>query len=285
MVSGSPQHARWVTGCRLPLPAVIHSSCTSGVHRGSGTACGERRWPCSVLPGSRERCAARSPPRGGHGDTAPCSHLQAHGHVAQAAPSVRRVQVVVGVRQPHRQPVACAWRGAEGTHHTDLACGAASVLGTCGCLGGHRGWGRGQVLTAVHVDGEGLCGAGAPLEAVLEAVWRVVAVGAVHVPHDAAERRRLQHGEGEASGALRWEFVDGCHGHEHRHTGCVAHGGSAALAPSHNPPRAGHAPLGTWGQCHQLCACGGSITGATGEEHFLCCLLFAVSRRALPTPL
>lgn len=50
-------------------------------------------------------------------------HLQAHGHITQAAPPVCRIQVIVGVRQPHSQPVALVPLGVQGSYHTDLACG------------------------------------------------------------------------------------------------------------------------------------------------------------------
>ena len=115
-------------------------------------------------------------------------------------------------------------------------------------MGYGGGWGRGQALTGARVDGEGLRGAGAPLQAVLEAVRWVVAVSAGHAPHGAAESRRLQHGEGGTIGACRCEFVDGRHRHEHGHAGCVAHGGSATLAPPCSLHRAGCAlPWTGWG--------------------------------------
>lgn len=104
------------------------------------------------------------------------------------------------------------------------------LLGTCGCHREQRGWGRGFALT-MCVNGEGLCGARAPLQAVLEAVPWVVTIGAGHAPHGAAESCRLHHGEGGTIWAYRCEFIDGCHCHEHGHAGCVAHSGSAILAP------------------------------------------------------
>lgn len=58
-------------------------------------------------------------------------HLQVYNHVAQAAPPLCWVQVVVGVRQPHCQPVNLMPLGVKGSHHTDLTCGAAQA----GCHG------------------------------------------------------------------------------------------------------------------------------------------------------
>lgn len=58
-------------------------------------------------------------------------HLHAYSHIAQAVPRLCRVQVVVGVRQPHHQPVTLMPLGVKGSHYTDLTCRAAQA----GCHG------------------------------------------------------------------------------------------------------------------------------------------------------
>lgn len=128
------------------------------------------------------------------------------------------------------------------------------------------GWRRGRVLTSAPVNGEGLCRARPPLQAVLEAVKGVVAVSASDTPHNAAESCCLWHGEGGTTGARRSEFVDRCHRHKHRHTSCMAHSCSAMLAP---PPQPVPGWV-TWGQRHQPWV---GISGAAGKECFLSDLL------------
>lgn len=69
---------------------------------------------------------------------------------------------------------SCLWEGRS----------CWELVGAMGCGGG---WGRDRLLTSAPVDGEGLCRARAPLQAVLEAVSGVVSVSASHTPHEAAE--------------------------------------------------------------------------------------------------
>lgn len=117
--------------------------------------------------------------------------------------------------------------------------GQRELLGTSRCHGVWQELGKGLGAHQWPVDGEGLCRARPPLHAVLKAVWWVVAVSASHTPHNAAKSCRLWHGEGGTVGARRSEFIDRCHRHKHRHTGCVAQESSAMLAPPHSLCQAG----------------------------------------------
>lgn len=213
-----------MTGWRLPGdPAVIRSSCTSGMHTGSwsGTACQEQGeavgHPQSMHPPQLTQRAALTPAGAQTHCTggSACSLGPGHWGCLSAAPPVCNSSAAASPGVP---PRGSRLRGG-------VSCWQPG--GAMGCGGG---WGRGRVLTSASVDGEGLCGARPPLQAVLEAVQGVVAVSASHTPHDAAESCCLWHGEGGTGWAHRSEFVDRCHRHKHGHTGCVAHSCSAMLA-------------------------------------------------------
>lgn len=258
-------------GWRLPgVPAATRSSCTSGMHSGScsGTACQERGdavgHPRRSQPARLSQRAAlapagaRTPRTGGSASSSrpgrcgrPSAALPACSSSAAGSPGVP----------------------ALGSRLWD-AVSPWEPVGAMGCGGG---WRRGRGLTSAPVDGEGLRRTRARLQAVLQAVRWVVAVSASHTPHDAAESCRLWHGEGGTVGARRCEFVDRCHRHKHRHTGCVAHGSSAMLAPPHSLCRDGG--YGDRGISPPM-----DISGAAGKECFLCDLLVWGLGKVFPQP-
>lgn len=91
------------------------------------------------------------------------SHLQVHGHFAQAAPPLCWVQVIADVRQPHGQPVALVLLRVEGSYHTDLACGAVRAAGHPWVPQEVAGAGEGAWHSPVRVSMEkGCAGLGPP---------------------------------------------------------------------------------------------------------------------------
>lgn len=278
--SGLPWHARRVTGWRPPKPAVILSSCTSGVHTGAwfGTACWEREkvvWHLWLLaPTHRGSPSGLAP--------APARARPRRTGSSAALPGPGRCGC------PSAAPSACSScaAGSRGVPPgRSRLWGSASCWAPMGATGCSGGWGRGQALTSACVDGEGLRGASAPLQAVLEALRWVVTVGAGHAPHGAAKSCRLHHGEGGTVGACRCEFVDRCHRNEHGHVGCVAHGGSAILAPPRRPHWAGCDPPRQAGGCGNGGTTPGvGISSAAEEECFLCDLLVLGSGRTFSHP-
>lgn len=264
-------HARRVTDWRPPDLAVIRSSCTSGVHTGtwSGTAC--REWGRKY--GTRGACTHHGSPDGLALTPAGARSLRTGGSAALLGPGH------CGCPSAARSACSsCAAQSRGVLPHGSRLRGGVSCWAPVGATGGGRGWGRGLALTGARVDGERLRRAGAPLQAVLEAVWWVVAVGAGHTPNSAAKSRRLRHSEDGTVGAHRCEFVDGRHHHEHGHAGCGAHSGSATLAPACT--RLGMLSAGQAGGRGD----GGTtpwvgISGTAGEEHFLCDLLVLGSGR------
>lgn len=211
---------------------MILSSCTSGMHTGSwsGTACREQGeavgHPQCSRPPQLTQQAALTPAGARTRHTGGSASSLGPGHCGC----------------PSAAPPACSSSaaGSPGAPpHGSHLWGSMSCWEPVGAMGCGRSWGRGWVLTSAPVDGEGLCRARPPLHAVLKAVWWVVAVSASHTPHNAAKSCRLWHGEGGTVGACRSEFIDRCHRHKHRHTGCVAQESSAMLAPPHSLCQAG----------------------------------------------